>query len=47
LSETRVAVCLNLGQVFVLWQAGALEGSDQPPRLSIPFEYCDGAEGGI
>jgi hypothetical protein len=28
-SETRVAVCLILGPVFVLWQEGEPEGSDQ------------------
>ena len=33
LSETRGAVCLILGPVFVLWQEGEPEGSDQSTRL--------------
>jgi len=33
MSETRIAVCLILGPVFVLWQEGAPEGSDQSTSL--------------
>jgi hypothetical protein len=33
LSETRVAVCPNFGSVFVLWQEGVPEGSDQSTNM--------------
>jgi hypothetical protein len=33
MSETRIAVCLILGPVFVLWQEGVPESSDQSIRL--------------
>jgi hypothetical protein len=33
LSETRVAVCPNYESVFVLWQEGAPEDSDQSTSL--------------
>jgi hypothetical protein len=42
LSEMRIGVCLIFGPVFVLWQEGEPESSDQSRRLCIVY-----AKGGM
>jgi hypothetical protein len=45
-SETRVAVCLMLGPVFVLWQEGKPEVASPPrPRRTIKESLSNGSTG--